>query len=184
MSKKSIKYKFSAISIKDAIAARFRKFSRRIAKSHTDTLEVMMNFFDWHGFLPTERFEKGMLKEIAKNRRRTEAMIAIMRDIEITQTQPTNAMLLALFEEDQKIPQPTLIEKKYANKKPKDKTHKVTTVSKVKYDDLKDRMKELKKAHKSLLNKLYISKNNFGKTSVKIELEVDELSRLKQALKQ
>jgi len=176
-------YKYSAVNIKASTANRFRKFSKKVSKSHTDTISLIIDFFEWHGFLPNERFEKSMLQELLKNRKRMEAMIAIIRDIEINQTKPTANMLLALFEEDQKKPQPTLIEKKYANKKPVDKRKEITSVSKVKYDDLKDKMKELKKSHKRLLDKLHISKTSFGKASIKIELEVDELSRLKQALK-
>ncbi len=176
-------YDFKTLKIKASVVKRFRLFAKKLGQSQSETLNALVDFFEWHGFLPGDRFEKSMLQELLKNRKRMEAMIAIIRDIEVNQTKPTTNMLLALFEEDQKEPEPTLIEKKYANKKPEEKTKEITTVSRHKYDDLKDKLKELKKAHKSILNKIHISKNSFGKTNVKIELEVDELSRLKEALK-
>jgi len=64
-----------------------------------------MNFFEWHGFLPNQRFEKSIMHELLENRKqtrqsikRTEASIAIIRAIEQTQTMPTASMLSALFE--------------------------------------------------------------------------------------
>lgn len=60
-------------------------------------MEHIIDFFEWHGFSPTERFERSVGKELARNRKRTEAVIAIIRDIEKSQTKPTTAMLQQLL---------------------------------------------------------------------------------------
>tara|TARA_R110000764_G_scaffold871_6_gene3324 strand:+ start:986 stop:1453 length:468 start_codon:yes stop_codon:yes gene_type:complete len=62
-------------------------------------MDLIIDFFEWHGFLPSERFERSLGRELIKNRKRTEAAIAIIRDIEKSQTKPTNAMLQLLFQE-------------------------------------------------------------------------------------
>ena len=112
MVQRAKEYGFSAISIKVNVANRFRRFSKRIAKSHTETLTCIMDFFKWHGFTPNDRFAKSILQEILKNRKRTEASIAIIRDIEITQTRPTNAILGALLEQKVKHEKPMKVERK------------------------------------------------------------------------
>ncbi len=61
---------------------------------------MVMHFFEWLGFLPSDRFGKSMVEEIIKNRKRTNAIIAIIKDIEKSQTLPTVAMLQSLFEQN------------------------------------------------------------------------------------
>ena len=76
----------------------------------------MIDFFEWHGFRPNDRFVDSILEEIRKNRKRTEANIAILRDIEVTQTKPNNAMLLSLFGGSLKEEKPVRREKKLVKK--------------------------------------------------------------------
>jgi len=78
-----------------------------------------MDFFEWHGVNPSKQFGKSIIQEILKNRARTdtsikrnEATIAIIRDIEINQTKPNNAMLLSLFGANAKEQKPIKKEKK------------------------------------------------------------------------
>jgi len=76
---------------------RFRKLSRKLSKPQSETLSAMMDFFEWNGFSPFDKIENSLLIELLKNRKRTEAVIAIMKDIEKHQTKPTVAMMQALF---------------------------------------------------------------------------------------
>ena len=91
---------FKTVRLKKKILSRFKSFSKKISPTYSKTLELMMNFFEWHGFSPSERFEKSLGKELVKNRKRTEAAIAIIREIEKSQTKPTTAMLELLFQAD------------------------------------------------------------------------------------
>jgi hypothetical protein len=43
------------------VAVRFRAFSKKIARSHTDTLLAIMTFFEWHGFLLSDRFGQSII---------------------------------------------------------------------------------------------------------------------------
>lgn len=92
--KKYLKYGFSGINIKKDIAERFRLFSREVAKSHSETLEVMLNFFKWNNLSPHENL--GVKADDTK--KRINALIAIIRNIEKNQTLPTKVMLDTLFE--------------------------------------------------------------------------------------
>src|SRR5690606_25670852 len=77
------------------VAVRFRKFSREVSRSHTETLEDMLNFFEWNSLSPKENL--GVKSDGTK--KRINALIAIVRNIEKQQTLPTKAMLDTLFQE-------------------------------------------------------------------------------------
>ena len=95
-------YKYLALNLRASVVKRFRSFAKKITGSQSEALEKMIDFFEWHGFTPNDRFVDSILEEIRKNRKRTEANIAILRDIEVTQTKPSNIMLLSLFGENLK----------------------------------------------------------------------------------
>ncbi|MDN3493502.1 BfmA/BtgA family mobilization protein [Winogradskyella bathintestinalis] len=89
---------FSSIRIKTEVVKDFRKFSKTVASTHSEALEVMMTFFIENRISPHQdcgpsfqKLEKNILKRI-------NALIAIIKDIEKNQTKPTMAMLQALFE--------------------------------------------------------------------------------------
>lgn len=86
---------FSTIRFKIKVANRFRKFSIQIARTHTEALEAILNFFDWNDLSPTDNL--GIKNE--RTNKRINALIAIVKNIEKHQTKPTAAMLKTLFEE-------------------------------------------------------------------------------------
>ncbi len=90
---------YSRIKLNVKTANRFRKFSGQIAGSHSETLTIMMDFFDHNKISPLESLGPNM-KSLENNlKSRINAVIAIIRDIEKNQTKPTVAMLQSLFEE-------------------------------------------------------------------------------------
>ena len=180
------KYEYSTINLRVSVAKRFRLFSKKIAKSHSETLGVIMDFFEWHGFSPSDGFEKSIIQEIAKNRKRTEASIAIIKNIEKDQTRPTNTMLLSLFEENltqSSEHTPEMVEKKFADKKIEEKIIEDTTVPKIRYDRLTDKMNLVKQDFTYVLDKVKTVKGNFGKPYLKLELTEEEFIKLKRTLK-
>lgn len=108
---------FETLKIKRSVANEFRRFSKMLSKSQSMTLLLMLDFFKENGISPTECL--GPRMETLENRisilikKRMNGMIAIMKDIEKTQTKPTAAMLYSLFEQnDPKKEKPLLLEKK------------------------------------------------------------------------
>ncbi|MCR9228342.1 MAG: hypothetical protein NXH90_13065 [Flavobacteriaceae bacterium] len=176
--------RFSAINIKGAVADRFRHFSKKTARSHTETLIAVMDFFEWHGFLPSDRMEQSILQEIIKNQKltqtaikRTEASIAIIRDIEITQTKPTNAILEALLEQKIKHEKP-----KEEPVSQKQEPPIEITVPKIRYERLKDKLEMLKKESKHLVEHAALVKPAFGQPYLRLDITTGELENYKRTL--
>ncbi|QCX37431.1 hypothetical protein FF125_02900 [Aureibaculum algae] len=156
-----------------------------MSKSYSETLEIIINFFEWHGFLPADRFEQSIVQEIVKNRKRTNASIAIMKSIEKEQTKPTTAMLLSLFEENlvQTKEEPEMVERKFTDMPIKEnKPIEETTVPKIRYERLTEKMNVVKQDFSNVLDNVKIVKSSFGKNYLKLELSEAELVKLKRTL--
>ncbi|CAG2532041.1 MULTISPECIES: BfmA/BtgA family mobilization protein [Maribacter] len=115
------KEEFETLKIKSSVAGHFRKFSKMLSRSQSMTLLLMMDFFEENGISPTENL--GPRMETLENRisllikKRMNGMIAILKDIEKSQTKPTAAMLYALFEQTEPVKKPMMVEKKYFKEK-------------------------------------------------------------------
>lgn len=112
---------FETLKIKSSVANEFRKFSKMLSKSQSMTLLLMMNFFNENGISPDEHL--GPRMETLENRisilikKRMNGMIAIMKDIEKSQTKPTAAMMQALFQAAESPKEKLILEKKYFEEK-------------------------------------------------------------------
>ena len=184
MKKEAKTYRFSAISIKDNVAIRFRLFSKKISKSHSETITIMMDFFEWHGFHPSKKFSKSILQEVLKNRaltqtsiKRNEATIAIIRDIEINQTKPNNAMLLSLFREKIKEEKPIRKEKKFDKEKANKSDEIEISIPKIRYERLAGKMQNISKDFSYVLENVTVVKSSFGKEYLKLEISKSELEK-------
>ena len=170
-------YSYSTINLKTSVAKRFRAFSKKVAPSHSETLQKMMDFFQWHGFDPSERLVKSILNEVHKNRKRTEAAIAIIRDIEISQTKPTNAILHALLEQKIKD-EPIRVERKPLKKEPEIEI----TVPRIRYERLMDKMGMFKRESQYVVDNIVLVKPSFGKPYLRLEITEGELENYKRTL--
>ena len=137
-----------------------------------------MDFFEWHGITPESKFPRRINEDDQKTRKRINALIAILRDIEKTQTLPTNNMLLSLFGEKTKQEQPKLIEKKE-----EEKDKKVEVVSKYRYDRLQEIQREEREDVLKFLLKVEFVKPRFGKPYWRIDTNARELSILKNKMR-
>ena len=115
------KEEFETLKIKRSVAIEFRKFSKMLSKSQSMTLLLMMEFFNENGISPTEQL--GPRMETLENRisilikKRMSGMIAIMKDIEKSQTKPTVAMMQALFQTSEPPKKKLILERKYTEEK-------------------------------------------------------------------
>ncbi|MEW2922695.1 BfmA/BtgA family mobilization protein [Muricauda sp. ANG21] len=171
------RYSYSTINLKTTVVKRFRAFSKRVAHSHSETLQKMMDFFQWHGIDPSDRSTKGIVEEIQKNRKRMEAAIAIIRDIEITQTKPTNAILHALLEQKIKD-EPVRKEQRPLKKEPEIEI----TVPRIRYERLMDKMGMLKRESQYVIDHIVLIKPSFGKPYLRLEITGGELENYKRTL--
>ena len=177
-------YKYLALNLKASVVKRFRSFAKKMAGSQSEALEKMIDFFEWHGFKPNDRFVDSILEEIRKNRKRTEANIAILRDIEITQTKPNNAMLLSLFGESIRQEKPIKREKKLIKKDSQEKKKEIEiTVPKIRYERLADKLNLTVRDYQKVLDCAKVVKKGFGKAYLKLEITENELEKYRQRLR-
>tara|TARA_R110001606_G_scaffold394172_1_gene564815 strand:+ start:704 stop:1105 length:402 start_codon:yes stop_codon:yes gene_type:complete len=107
---------FEKLGIKTSVALRFREFSKKMSKSQSMTLLLMLDFFEKNEISPAEsmgpRMETLEARISMLIKKRMNGMIAIMKDIEKTQTKPTVAMLQALFQATEPPKKKLILEKK------------------------------------------------------------------------
>jgi hypothetical protein len=109
------KEEFETLKIKSSVAVQFRKFSKMLSKSQSITLLLMLDFFNENGISPAETL--GPRMETLENRisvlikKRMNGMIAIMKDIEKSQTKPTVAMMQTLFQAVESPKEKLMVEK-------------------------------------------------------------------------
>ncbi|SFN37934.1 BfmA/BtgA family mobilization protein [Salegentibacter flavus] len=111
---------FIGIRFKKETAKRFQEFSRTHFKSHTEALETMLDFFFYNEISPHERLGPTGRTIEASFKKRINAVIAIMRDMEKTQTKPTAAMIASLFQTETPQKKPLILEKKILREKKDD----------------------------------------------------------------
>ena len=110
---------FITIRFKRKTAKRFQEFSKMHSKTHTEAMETILDFFFYNEISPKENLGPTGRTIEAKLLKRINAVIAIMRDVEKTQTKPTVAMLQSLFEMDEPKKKPLILEKKFTEEKKK-----------------------------------------------------------------
>ncbi|SDE61515.1 BfmA/BtgA family mobilization protein [Cellulophaga baltica] len=108
---------FIGIRFKKETAKRFQQFSRTHFKSHSEAMATMLDFFFYNEISPKEKLGPTGRTIEAKLLKRINAVIAIMRDMEKTQTKPTVAMIESLFQTEILTKKPLILEKKFQEEK-------------------------------------------------------------------
>ena len=178
--------RFGTIRLHHRTIKRFRRFSRKLTKSYSETLESVMDFFEWHGISPSSKFPKRVDEEGEKTRKRINALIAIVRDIEKTQTLPTNEMLLALFGQHQivkKRKEPKRVEKKF-QKMTKEEWNKLEgMVPMERLSQLEEKFKGERQEVLQFLSKVKLVRQRFGSSYWAIDTNATELALLKKRMR-
>lgn len=111
------KERFESLSIKTSVVKKFRRFCRELSKSQSMTLLLMIEFFEDNGISPNEDLGPKMQTLERLIKKRINGVIAILRNIEKSQTKPTAAMIESLFKETEPKKKPLILEKKNIEKK-------------------------------------------------------------------
>lgn len=104
---------FSTIRFKRKTARRFQEFSKTHFKTHTETMEAVLDFFFYNEISPREKLGPTGRTIEANLKKRINAVIAIMRDMEKNQTKPTMAMIESLFHAEEPKKTALILEKKF-----------------------------------------------------------------------
>jgi len=108
---------FITIRFKRKTAKRFQEFSKAHFKSHTEAMATILDFFFYNEISPKEKLGPTGRTIEANLKKRINAVIAIMRDMEKTQTKPTVAMMESLFQTEEPKKKPLILEKKFVEEK-------------------------------------------------------------------
>lgn len=91
------KERFESVSIKTSVAKKFNGFCKKMSLSKSMTLLAMLEFFEDNGISPNETLGPNMQTLESEIKKRINAVIAIIKDIEKNHDKPTTAMLESLF---------------------------------------------------------------------------------------
>ena len=177
---------FGTIRLHHRTIKRFRRFSRKFKSSYSETLETILDFFEWHGISPHSRFASQINKGEERTRKRVEAAIAIIKDIEKTQTLPTNMMLQALFGQHEIVKKPKtpkLVEKSQVRLSRAEWHEKENSVSQEKFNDLKQTHRKQMDEVLELIAKIEFVKPRFKDPYWKIDTNATELAIMKKRLR-
>ena len=110
------KERFESVSLKTSVVKKFNSYCKKLSLSKSMTLLLMLEFFEDNGIAPTESMGPKMQTLESLVKKRVNAVIAILKDIEKSQTKPTVAMMYSLFEESETDKPPLILEKKKTEK--------------------------------------------------------------------
>ena len=173
---------FSTVKFKVIIANRFRSISKSMSPSHSETMEIILDFFEEHDISPSKPFSSNYHTLEMLIKKRVNGLVAIIKDIEKNQTKPTHAMMQLLFEGGVKEKKPLLIEKKVLienNELEEDPQDSLLEFYRIENEKNEKRVSTLKREYFTLLEQLVFTKSNFGKNHYRLDMSQEELEHLK-----
>ena len=88
---------FNTIRLKKKAIEEFKEYSLKTSPNYSETLSFMIAFFKDTGLSPYDTMNHSILSFTSSLNKRTDAVMAILRNIEKTQLIPTRKMLESLF---------------------------------------------------------------------------------------
>lgn len=175
------KFPFVTLKIKLKTAEEFKKYSRQLGTQHTETLQIMLDFFETNRFTLFESLGSNLSGLEKKIKMRINTVVAILKDIEKTQTKPTHAMIQLLFQE-KPLKKDILLEKKPLQKEESYSPNDLILNSDPSIE-LERKLTSTKKELYALLKKVKVTHNNFGKENIQLKISQEELENIKTKLK-
>ena len=178
---------FNNIRFKKRTAQRFQEFSRRFFKTHTEALQTMLDFFFYNEISPKENLGPTARTLEQNMKKRYNALIAIIRDVEKHQTQPTAAMMQLLFEHTPpNNKQPAMVAAKQKERSQKDDAFFASAFESIELQKenttLKQQLGRTRTELADLLHKVQVVKNSFGKTMLQLNMDIEEFEAIKSSL--
>ena len=175
---------FSAISINRITAERFRAYSKIVSRSHSETIDAMIDFFEKTKITPRNevmisfiRFQNYMIG-------RFDYLEELLRTMEREQIRPTHDMLKSLFDGTalKKKEQPLLMDKKKVRMTREEWDMEEGKVDFEKYHEvIKARGKD-RRVFSKVLDRITKVEPTFGKPYFKLEMDETELESIRQEL--
>ncbi|WP_245224705.1 BfmA/BtgA family mobilization protein [Pseudozobellia sp. WGM2] len=175
---------FRTIRVKIETATKFRKFSRKFFKTHSEALQTMLDFFFYNEISPKESF--GPTGRTLGNliKKRFNAMAAMMKEMETHGVLPTKAMMELLFEHSPRKKRgqaPLPMERRKADPEKDIFFKKVEEAIAIEKENtyLKRDLRQKKVEFIALLDKVQLVKRSFGKPRLQLDMAPEDLEKLK-----
>ncbi|MGB6153298.1 MAG: BfmA/BtgA family mobilization protein [Pricia sp.] len=182
-----MKVQFGRINFRMDTLTRFRSFSRAHGKTHSDVLEGMMDFFTKYQMSPFQDFGPNIRGMEANIKKRINAVVAIIKEIEKHQTKPTTSMLQLLFEgTTPKKKQPELLLEEITDVENEDDFFGSPQAIKLREEKNKLvlELEETRQQFEDILyGKIEVVSPSFGREKLKLHLTVEEYKQLKEQFK-
>ncbi len=178
------KSSFSAISINRITAERFRAYSKTVSKSHSDTIDDMIDFFEKAKINPRSVVMINHIKFQNYINGRFDYIEQLLRTMEREQIKPTHDMLKSLFDGTalQKRQQPLLVDRATIKMTREEWNMEEGKVSFEEYHDvIKARSKDRRILSK-VLDSITRVEPTFGKPYFKVDIDATELDSIRQEL--
>ncbi|NDV45388.1 MULTISPECIES: BfmA/BtgA family mobilization protein [Flagellimonas] len=178
---------YSNITVKKETAARFRSYSKKFNKSHSEVLDGMIHYFKENNLDPFGEGTKIIVDSIKKLERqmmkKIDRLIAIIKNMEKTSIRPTYEMMLILYEAYVKDGRKPKREPVKLQEERMDFLEPRNTVPKTEHDRILQEFKEYKKRCTEIIDNVEKVEPMMGKPYLKINMGIGEFESLKYQLK-
>jgi len=178
---------YSNITLKKETATRFRSYSKKFNKSHSEVLDGMINYFKENNLDPFGEGTKIIVDSIKKLKcqmmKKFDRLIAIIKNMEKTSIRPTYEMMLILYEayvKDGRKPRPEPVK---IQEERKDFLEPRNTVPKVEHDRILKEFEDYKKSCNEILHNVEKVEPMMGKPYLKINMGMGDFESLKHQLR-
>lgn len=174
---------FSAISINRITAERFREYSKSVSKSHSDTIDTMIDFFEKAKITPKSEVIISFIKFQNYMTRRFDYIEELLRGMESNYLKPTHEMLKSLFDgvkPKKKKQQPLLMDRDSIKMTRAEWFRNEAIVSFDEHHNVLKSKSEENRKFREVLRKITQVEPTFGKPYFKIEIDATELNVLKE----
>ncbi|GHA33023.1 hypothetical protein GCM10007103_13090 [Salinimicrobium marinum] len=173
------KQPYITFKIRLQTAEEFRNYSRQLGKQQSETLQLMLDFFKVNRLSPLEELGPNFITLEKRIKDRINALVAILKDIEKTQTKPTHSMLQLLFQESPITKKEILREKNQQDLSNDNSLHFELLAAKSMEKDLRKKLTEKTEDLKQILDRVAVVRNSFGRPYLRLNLTKEEFEQLK-----
>ncbi|MAU15595.1 MAG: hypothetical protein CMH46_08665 [Muricauda sp.] len=178
---------YSNITVKKETATRFRSYSKKFNKSHSEVLDGMLSYFKENHLDPFGEGTKIILDSIkkleVKMMKKFDRIIAIIKNMEKTSIRPTYEMVLILYEAYVKDGRKPRSEPVQIQEERMDFLEPRNTVPKVEHDRILHEFKEYKKHCNEMLNSVEKVEPMMGKPYLRLNMGIGDFEKLKYHLR-
>ena len=178
---------YSNITVKKETATRFRSYSKKFGKSHSEVLDGMIQYFNENHLDPFGEGTKIILESIKKLERQMmkkfDRLIAIIKNMEKTSIRPTYEMMLILYEayvKDGRKPKPEPVQ---IQEERMDFLEPRNTVPKTEHERILKEFESYKKRCNEIIDNVEKVEPMMGKPYLKINMGIGDFESLKYQLK-